>query len=472
MTQSTMQKDWTHVTEKILKLTLEIIYLLTGEDYTIINRTSGVILTPTMCPGISGGWSRAQRPITAPPSSPLKSDRNNSEKILEVTSRITELLTEEVPIRCQDVTVFFSMGEWEYIEGHKDVYKNVMMEKQLPLPSPTGLVSGPSQPDVSPSLHCEDEDPGVATDDPPAIVSSLVEQDSAYVLENTTETPTSCDEEDNRSHTDDSADPIEYTSFLIKEEPLSCEQDSMSTDQDHSMSHIYKDFDHEVASSDQFHSYDGLEQQPFFLEDHFPLQRQISCPPSRIQPFGGYQRKILRQKAYACLECGKCFRCKSDLEVHHRGHTGEKPYSCNQCDKRFSRKSNLVIHQRTHTGERPFSCAICGKGFKNNSDCVIHQRIHTGEKPYPCFMCGRSFVSNSHRVSHQRSHMGEKPHACSRCSKCFRNRSDLLIHERTHTGERPFPCPKCGKAFMCRSSLVRHLKRKRHRDHENDTGGI
>ncbi|XP_077322285.1 gastrula zinc finger protein XlCGF66.1-like [Lithobates pipiens] len=111
------EEDRSHMTEKILNLTLEIIYLLTGERFPLVK--SGDHMT-----------------ITVPPCDSLKPERHNMEKILEVTKKMMELLTGEVPIRCQDVTVYFSMEEWEYLEGHKDLYKDVMMDNQPPLTSP------------------------------------------------------------------------------------------------------------------------------------------------------------------------------------------------------------------------------------------------------------------------------------------------------------------------------------------------
>ncbi|XP_073417800.1 gastrula zinc finger protein XlCGF66.1-like [Dendrobates tinctorius] len=120
-----MERDRDKMAERILHLTLEILFRLTGEDYTVVKKTSS-----ERCQApVSEGWGRPLSPITGPPPHPLIHEDINEQKILELTYKMIELLTGEVPIRCQDVTVYFSMEEWEYLEGHKDLYKDVMMEE-------------------------------------------------------------------------------------------------------------------------------------------------------------------------------------------------------------------------------------------------------------------------------------------------------------------------------------------------------
>ncbi|PIO24409.1 hypothetical protein AB205_0194420, partial [Aquarana catesbeiana] len=97
-----MEEDTNHMTERILDLTLEIIYLLTGESF------------PPVKPG-------DHLTITVPSPQSMKPKRHTGKKILEVTKKIIELLTGEVPIRCQDVTVTVE----EYLEGHMDLSKDV-----------------------------------------------------------------------------------------------------------------------------------------------------------------------------------------------------------------------------------------------------------------------------------------------------------------------------------------------------------
>ncbi|XP_073514284.1 gastrula zinc finger protein XlCGF66.1-like isoform X2 [Phyllobates terribilis] len=127
-----MDMDRDKMAEKIMHLTLEILFRLTGEDYTVVKKTSSERCQDP----VSEGRERPLSPITGPTPHPIIHEDINDQKILELTYKMIELLTGEIPIRCQDVAVYFSMEEWEYLEGHKDLYKDVMMEVPQPLTSP------------------------------------------------------------------------------------------------------------------------------------------------------------------------------------------------------------------------------------------------------------------------------------------------------------------------------------------------
>ncbi|KAM4030865.1 uncharacterized protein ACNLHF_018454 [Anomaloglossus baeobatrachus] len=430
-----MNMDKDKMAEKILHLTLEILFRLTGEDYTVVKKTSSERCQDP----VSEGWGRPLSPITGSPPHPLIHEDINDQKILELTYKMIELLTGEVPIRCQDVTVYFSMEEWEYLEGHKELYKDVMMEVPQPLTSPV-LFSKRTTPERCPRpllpQDCKQEDPNVHQDHQGEDLTHL----------NTTETYVSGDE------------------WFKEEIPTdNCPDDCTRKSKGQLKSSILKSNDSDV-NQNTFEEHAMIPNITSALHS-----KDISTQPLKQIPSSDSLQTVKEisfknqtahtgEKLFSCSECKKYFNQKSDLVRHQRSHTGDKPFSCLDCGKCFNQKSDLVRHQRSHTGEKPYSCSDCGKYFKQKSHLAIHKRTHTGEKPYSCSECGKCFTDKSNLVAHQRSHTGEKPFLCIECGKCFNQKSVLLIHQRRHTEEKPFSCSECGKYFKQKSILVKHVR--------------
>ncbi|XP_069604929.1 zinc finger protein 773-like [Ranitomeya imitator] len=466
---SKMDMDRDKMAERILHLTLEILFRLTGEDYTVVKKTSS-----DRCQDpVSEGWGRPLSPITGPPPHPLIHEDINDQKILELIYKMIELLTGEVPIRCQDVAVYFSMEEWEYLEGHRDLYKNVIMEVPQPLTSPD-LSSKRTTPERCPRplllpQDCNQEDPNAPQD----------HQGEDLTHINTTETYVRGDERCKEEiptygYSDDCTRRSEgqLTSSVFKSDDLEILQGTtevIAVTPDISSTIHSKDLSSnpmkQVPSSvsllttkeNQSHKRDIKKQTAPKAKKSFLCSECGKCFTWKSH-FVIHQRTHTGEKPFSCSECGKCFNQKSDLVTHHRTHTGEKPFSCSECGKCFYQKSDLVTHHRTHTGEKPFSCSECGKCFNQKGSLVIHQIIHTGEKPFSCSECGKCFNQKLSLVRHQISHTGEKPFSCSECGKGFTQKGSLVTHQRTHTGEKPFSCSECLKCFNRKSYLVCHQR--------------
>ncbi|XP_073403799.1 uncharacterized protein [Dendrobates tinctorius] len=418
-----MNRDKGKLVEKILHLTLEILFRLTGEDYTVVKKTSSErCQTP-----VSEGWGRPLSPITGPPPHPLVPEDINDQKILELAYKMIELLTGEVPIRYQDVTICFSMEEWEYLEEHKELFKDIMMEVPQPLTSPVLSIKRTT---------------------PERCPRPLLLQDNLTYI-NTTETYVRGDEWCKE----------EITTYDYPDDYTMCSEKYLL------VSNI-KANDHGITTD----TYED----PAFISDIAPALHSKSLSSDCFQQLiyssqtvkqnknnrknGEHQRVCKKKKLHACLECGKCFTKKSTIVTHERSHTGEKPFSCLDCGKCFIDKSKLVQHHRIHTGEKPYSCSVCGKCFTRKSTLVIHERSHTGEKPFSCSECGKCFIEKSKLVKHHRIHTGEKPFSCTECGKCFTEKSKLVKHQIIHTGEKPFSCSECGKRCFLKSDLTKHKR--------------
>ncbi|KAM4035044.1 uncharacterized protein ACNLHF_021740 [Anomaloglossus baeobatrachus] len=455
-----MDKVKDKMVEKILHLTLEILFRLTGEDYTVVKKTSS-----DRCQApVPDEWGRPLSPIMGPPPHPLIHEDINDQKILELTYKMIELLTGEVPIRCQDVAVYFSMEEWEYLEGHKDLYKDVMMEVPQPLTSPV-LSSGRTTPERCPSpLSLQDyleENPDVPQDD----------QDEDLTLNNTTVTFVIGDEQIKEEiPTDNCSDDCTSSSegllifsdyaadysIIAKHTSIPADLGSKTQSSDPFQQILYSESSQTIMQNEDKGS-EVEHHNACMTEKRFLCSECGKCFAEKFY-LDAHQRIHKGNKPFSCSECGKCFSHKSGLFRHHRTHTGEKPFLCSECGKCFSVKSKLITHQRIHTGEKPYACPECGKCCSQKSDLAKHQRMHTGEKPYVCPECGKCCSQKSDLAKHQRTHTGEKPFSCLECGKCFSQTSDLVIHLRTHTGEKPFSCLVCGKCFYRTSDLAKHRR--------------
>ncbi|KAM5140625.1 uncharacterized protein ACMZJ9_014508 [Mantella aurantiaca] len=516
-TSMRMEKDQSQMTEGILNLTMEIIYLLTGESFSAVK--SGDPVT-----------------ITVPPPQSLKLKKKSWKKILEVTKKMIKLLTGE-DSGAGNSGRLSSKGKLEYLEGHK----KVMKDKQT-LTSPDGSSNRNPPERCARPLYSRDstqEDltiphhhqSGNIADYNIIIKEENIDEDEEYgateelsdehndLMEppRTRNPPERCQrplysrDSKQKGHTSPHHHKGEDVMEIkvegeVEETYVRDDQQYMEEEEEAGMmTSIEEDTPTEISTGHSIKkpSKDNLalspscktedenitgektvissmdsgdhnvnrpcdpsdSEQPHAIRDGAGTQEEKKFPcPECWRSFRSdlsltiHLRTHTGEKLHPCCECGKNFLYKSELFMHYRSHTGEKPYSCPECGKTFSLKTSLSKHQRLHVGERIYSCPDCEKVYKCKSDLVIHRRSHTGEKPFSCLECGKSYPRKSTLIRHQMSHTGEKPYSCPECGKCFSQKAIVNRHLRAHKGEKPFPCSECGKCYPQKSTLIRHQR--------------
>ncbi|XP_073453508.1 uncharacterized protein [Aquarana catesbeiana] len=463
-TPARMDKDQSQITEQILDLTLEIMYLLTGEVYEVQKKTAGERWTPS-------SQHLGSSLITVPLLHSQTPDTKNLEKILEVTQKIIDLLTGEVPIRCQDVTVYFSMEEWEYLEGHKDLYKDVMMENQPPLTSPDGSSNG-NPPERCPHpLYSRDstqEDhtiphhhQGKAT----LNVKAEVKKEQQDVMDDQRSTEIfrmvmdAKEEEPSVGEQD-----VEETLWRY---PPDCKfVDDALAEYFPGENPITPNIHSRLGHPDRSKSPSNPIQSEMIIPNLHPKFQNVdlhgstwSSAPSNSEGSSDNPHTVPpNDESFPCSKCNKKFRRKTHLLRHLRHHTDVRPFLCSVCGKCFKEKIILHTHLKTHTDDKPYTCAECGKRFKRKDALVVHQRTHAGGVLYTCTVCGKCYTRKDTLQAHQRTHSSERPYTCTVCGKGFTRKGTLTGHQRIHTGERPFSCPECGKSFAHKFRLKQHLQ--------------
>ncbi|MEE6490724.1 hypothetical protein FKM82_015980 [Ascaphus truei] len=443
--------------EKILKHALKIISLLTGEDYIIVKQ-SAEQASHSIGPCLPEDFHKIQNDHMESQTISLIHERNDemkvTEKIMGHSSGIMSLLTGEVPIKSDEVAVYFSLEEWEYLEGHKELYKDVMMENHQTLNSISVCNVGPEniswmeRGEVGQQEALEKEGP-----DNTSTVDCMSENENTKDESHSPTNPLHCIKEGN-THQDNCSEA--FTTSKLSDctrncypcETLNAKPSCLSNQGE--LSYIEEQYAYANDKGNQWNIRT--------VEMHKQTQEQERSEQDKncSDKFTIPQNIHSEQKPFECTECGKNFSNKSTFIGHKRTHTGERPYVCTICRQSFSRSSNLIIHQRIHSGEKPYPCLECGKRFACSSNLVKHQKTHTGEKMYVCTECGKIFNRNLSLVLHKKSHMN--PHECNECKETFTYKNELVTHQKTHIGKSPYSCTVCGKGFLHRSELVRHQR--------------
>ncbi|XP_073540594.1 uncharacterized protein [Phyllobates terribilis] len=419
------------MTERLLHLTLEIIYLLTGQDYGPMKKSEE----------LTDDQHESNKLI-------MQLDTKNKQKILDLTKKIINLLTGEVPVRCQDVAVYFSMEEWEYIEGHKDLYEDVIMEKRQTLTS----LEKSNKRSSSESRPCH-----------PYTQDAKQEHLNSFH---------DCKSEDGVEKTfAESVQPCNIgkilTIYLEKEF-----KNGILPEGNNPFPNLNKEYDITKNSKNLFaldrHQYrtdilsDCMEPRGLAgplkvfpsLTSHIQIQQNLPKENLILSLQRGNPKS---DGLFSCPECDKRFKRKASLTAHQKLHISQNRYLCTECPKTFPYASKLLRHQIIHSSKKQFLCNDCGKRFMTKDYLLDHQESHIMKKrTFPCLECGKHFSQKIVLVRHLRIHSVENPFTCLECGKNFTQKSDLVRHTRTHTGEKPYTCTACSKCFAQKSGLLRH----------------
>uniref|UniRef100_A0A8C5PTC0 C2H2-type domain-containing protein n=1 Tax=Leptobrachium leishanense TaxID=445787 RepID=A0A8C5PTC0_9ANUR len=508
------------LSQRILDLTLEMIFLLTGEGYMVVKIHETV--SNSSHHQISDGHGRSQSFNTEPPPHSGIRDQNN-EKILELSNQIIRLLTGEVPIRCEDVTVYLSMEEWEYVARHKELYEDVMMEDHQPVLTLDKSVSS----DFHPPVSLWD----IGSENGSEIISNNVEEDLNKTRKGRAESATYTERESLASeerHVPEKeiypiTEPTEYSPIDIKEEPASSDEGNLTDTESHgegdialpdisplsehtqteylrivikeesptdgegnlSDSDMYKPPEHTQTewSADNIGEYLKSNPNPVEINHsesliesrkpdhsiyytdllpHNSFYKGHSAPSSEMGKVSYpasdpvAHETNCREEPFSIMFCGENYSAESELKLQHI-HIERQSVSCPEFGNNFLNHINVKKHQ-IHTDKKTFKCPECGKCFSRASYLAKHKRFHKGEKTFKCLECGKCFVQASDLATHTRTHTGEKPFNCNDCGKCFTQASSLATHKKIHTGEKPFTCPECGKCFNRSSNLTAHKR--------------
>ncbi|XP_040293164.1 uncharacterized protein LOC121004842 isoform X1 [Bufo bufo] len=343
----TINKNKNLRSKRILNQALEIISLIAGEEWVIVNKNS-----------IHQGVHQ---------------------------------LTGEFPVKCDDVAVYFTVDEWSYIDQHKDDYAdfvtdNIPMNRTWEVPK------------------YWDSDPMTEDDDIENIPNEVTSSDWEPGSECGSESEKEIDEEPSKSPERPykcekceeaflDTESLETHKITHVETCEDCEEQFSSKAElikHRAENHAVKRYACTICGI----QYDYKSQFVIHQRAHTG-EKPFECEECGVK-FGYkssllvHQRRHTEGKTFECSKCDKRFDKRSEMIKHEKIHTKTKQYKCQKCGKTFVHKGRYDKHK---SSDKECEMANCDE---------IYYR-----KKYKCRKCEKRFVLKWAYEKHKWTHDGE-----------------------------------------------------------------
>ncbi|KAM9326397.1 uncharacterized protein PAF06_002596 [Gastrophryne carolinensis] len=359
------------ISEKILNHALEIIYLLTGEKYVIVKKKF-----PHCCIHPKSGG---------------------------------------VPVRCEDIAVYFSMEEWNYVKGHKEDYEDVIMDTDVP----SNTMEATEDTDLSlPSLHAEE---GQCAQLFQSAQTNVKATSTADVSTNTSpevppdapadnpdgETQEEEGDKDKEKTEDKSKGPSEDRGDMEDSDgdnsPASKKESSTSSPvtlrgTERKSSGTVPQYNGDPTKKDVVRPFAGplygeavrFEMTEEIQEDGTvrPLSTEATLLDKLHPEIYRYDQNIWSiSQRFICGTNNKPYNQPPIIEDDDEGDPDpsllqlpnlpqKKMYRCVACEQLFKYKSSVTRHYTVAHGVKPYQCNECGKRFSTKFNSVVH-KCHT-----------------------------------------------------------------------------------------------
>ncbi|PIO12635.1 hypothetical protein AB205_0177230 [Aquarana catesbeiana] len=315
------------------------------------------------------------------------------------------------------------MEEWEYLEGHKDLYKDVMMDNQPPLTSPDGSING------NPPERCP---------------RPLYSWDSSQKGHNI---PHHHQRENLRESKVDIKEGIKVED---DEDGVMEESESLKGHKD-----LYQDT---MVESSRYWNPPKRCPHPLYSRDstqegHTIPHHHQGEDLMNMKVEGEVEETYVRDDQQYTEEAGmmRTFIEEDTPTEISTGHAMEKPSKDRLTlspgwkmededitgDCAGERTMIFTMDGGLHSVDRPWTPSDSEQPRTVGDGAGIQE-----EKIFPCPECGESFSSKLRLFLHEKSHKGGKVLSCSKCGKCFLHKSDLDKHYISHQVEKANSCPE------------------------------